>query len=99
MNKKTFLIALLVLTPVLFACQRMVEKEVMEAIGKWSTQMCKCAEMSDATEAKACADALKQPQLQMLNSSGRPQYKLDSVHAYGEIESIGVQCQMKVMGK
>jgi hypothetical protein len=92
-----FLFTLFVLAPTLMACQRMVEKEKMEAIGQWSIAMCKCAEKSDAAEAKSCAEALKKPELSLLNSSGRPQYKLDSVHVFDSIESTGSECQRKIM--
>ena len=98
MNRKTLFIALLVLTPVLFACQKMVEKEHMDAMGQWSTSMCQCAE-KDSAEAKACADALQEPRLETVNSSGRPIYKLNSLHAYDDIEAIGMECKMKVMQK
>ena len=90
---------LFVMAPTLVACQRMVEKEHMDAIGQWSIAMCKCGEKSDAAEAKSCADALKQPQLELLNSAGRTQYKLDSVQVYTSIESTGTQWQMKIMAR
>ncbi len=88
--------AVLAATPLLFGCQRMVEKEKMEAVGNWAIQMCKCSEKEDAGEAKSCAAALTQPQLELLNSSGRPIYKLDSVHVYTDIEARGEECQMKI---
>ena len=78
------------------ACQRMVEKEKMTAIGEWAIAMCKCSEKEDAAEAKSCAGALKQPRLELLNSSGRTQYKLDSVQAYTEIEGTGQKCEAKI---
>jgi len=94
-----FILPILVLAPFLFGCQRMVEKENMDAVAQWSIAMCKCAEIGDPVEAKSCADKLKQPSLQLLNSSGRTQYKLQSVQAYTEIESTGVACQAKIMAR
>jgi len=91
--------ALLMAAPLFLGCQRMVEKEKMEAIGNWAIQMCKCAEKEDTNEAKSCAGALTQPQLELLNSSGRPTYKLESVHAYTDIESKGEECQMKISAR
>ena len=92
-----FIAAALVLGTFILGCQRMVEKEHMEAIGNWSIQMCKCAEKTDAAEAKACAEGLNQPTLELLNSSGRTKYKLDSVQAYTEIEGTGTACRLKIM--
>ena len=89
----------LVLSPFLAGCQRRVEKEKMEAIAQWSIAMCKCAEMSDAAEAKKCAEALEQPRLELLNSSGHTKYKLDSVHVYDQIEGTGVKCRTQIMGR
>lgn len=96
----SFLAVFFVLGPFLASCQKMVEKENMDAIAQWSTAMCKCAEMADAAEAKKCADALKKPELELLNSSsGHTKYKLESVHMYDDIEGTGVGCRTKIMSR
>jgi len=87
------------LAPMLFACQKMVEKEHMDAIGNYATAMCKCAEISDVSEAKSCADALKKPTLVTVNESGRPIYKLESLHSYDDVDAIAFECQKKVMSR
>jgi hypothetical protein len=79
-------------------CEKSIEKSRMEAAAAYSKSMCDCAQ-KPAAEAKSCAAGVKKPDDPIGEKGlfGGPKYTLDSLHAYIDMESLGDQCNSKIM--